>query len=343
MTMAVVTGTVLLTGPDRGDQTVRASGTATRPSAAESATSSAGESAPDSGEAIPASDDRGESWTRLRSGMGRTSGIRGEPSPAGLVNARPPAKPTVAPKLPPPPVTLPPPTPPPSPRPTPPPPTGGQGGDHPTPSDTRVAFLAHRDGRDGIFVMNEDGGGLRHVVGDVSAGRPSWSPDKRMLAFSARVETATDDRLFIVNADGSGRRVVPTEGRAIEPAWSPDGSRLAFLRVVDGDRNIFTVRLDGSGLQRVTSFPGTYPAVGPPDWSPDGRRLVFVGPDQGNHGVIYIANADGSGLRQVGPRLAYTPRWSPDGRHIAYVTTGETSEHRYDIRLIAPDGSEEME
>ena len=73
-----------------------------------------------------------------------------------------------------------------------------------------------------------------------------------------------------------------------------------------------------------------------PTWSPDGRRIAFlrVTGSYRHHGYhLYVVNADGSGLRNLG-RIAATAYfsshlvWSPDGRTI-YVG-------RY---LISTDGS----
>jgi dipeptidyl aminopeptidase/acylaminoacyl peptidase len=47
---------------------------------------------------------------------------------------------------------------------------------------------------------------------------------------------------------------------------------IAFVSDQSGDYELWTMRLDGSGLHRLTHTKGMDDT---PAWSPDGRRLVF--------------------------------------------------------------------
>ena len=53
--------------------------------------------------------------------------------------------------------------------------------------------------------------------------------------------------------------------------WSPDGTRLAFYRGPSGDRDIFVINVDGTGLERLTDGGDN---LGP-TWSPDGNWIVL--------------------------------------------------------------------
>jgi Ca2+-binding RTX toxin-like protein len=98
-------------------------------------------------------------------------------------------------------------------------------------------------------------------------------------------------------------------------------------------RIIHTARDDDTGLLQLAIVDPVSLANTPfaPDasfnvydgkWSPDGRRVVLI--RQGLSGDtnfhIWVANADGSGLRQVTFGASTTdPSWSPDGHHIVYI------------------------
>lgn len=101
------------------------------------------------------------------------------------------------------------------------------------------------------------------------------------------------------------------------PRLNRGSTHVAFVSARDGNAEIYTIKIDGTGLTRLTtnSVEDTLPY-----WSPDGRQLIFSSQRTGN-GDLYLMNADGSGLRQLtsDPAEDTYPTWSPDGAQLLWV------------------------
>jgi TolB protein len=211
----------------------------------------------------------------------------------------------------------------------------------------KIAFIraAPTGGTDvHIVVTNADGSGERQLTeGNVQDFEPAWSPDGQRLAFVRRVSSHGID-VFVINADGSGlRQLTRTPGDEGDVAWSPDGRSLAFARYADpsvagAPGGVFVVELASGDSRRLTRSPVNVVDL---SWAANRQRIAFATA----RGVIFVVNADGSGLR----RLTSTPilrsgygyyfaTWSPGGRKIAFVTMPG----RYNsIYVVGLDGRKE--
>lgn len=97
---------------------------------------------------------------------------------------------------------------------------------------------------------------------------PDWAPDGSMIAFSADEHGDFDLRLLSPNGSGTITDLLTGPEEEMEPSWSPDSDRIAFVRrSISGgahQTDIFTVAVDGTDVQPVTSDPSIR-EVGP-DW-----------------------------------------------------------------------------
>lgn len=226
----------------------------------------------------------------------------------------------------------------------------------------------------------EDVGGLvcdnRYADEPCPYRDPSFSPDGESVLFETnpardpdgpRVPESLPARgppvLALVGADerSGGSRLEPlpalTEADR-DPAWSPDGGRIVFSGEVEGNRDLYVVDRDGSGLRRLTSHPKVerepaWSARGEiafvrgrvlyrirpdgtglerlnrrgrvPDWSPNGRRLVYT-----HKRRVFTLRRDGRVRRRLTRRGGLYPAWSPSGRRIAF-------RRNYDIYTVGVD------
>src|SRR5947207_10327745 len=101
---------------------------------------------------------------------------------------------------------------------------------------------------------------------------------------------------------------------ASERTFEGGNGLIAFTRVTAAGTSIAVVEPDRSGFRTLIANAQQ------PAWSPDGHSIAFVRRSEQGDWDIFIANADGSGVRElVHPgRDDFQPAWSPDGSQLAY-------------------------
>jgi Tol biopolymer transport system component len=112
--------------------------------------------------------------------------------------------------------------------------------------------------------------------------------------------------------------------------------KILFLSNRSGDREIYLIDRDGTGLRRLT-FNNLFERAAA--WGPDGTKIAFAGGGPDGNFDIYVIEANGSGLRRLTTDAARDddPVWTADGSQILYDRGLFTD--TLSIRIVNADGT----
>jgi Tol biopolymer transport system component len=141
-----------------------------------------------------------------------------------------------------------------------------------SPNGKRLVITRANDTTYALYTVKLDGSGLKQITPDgmdFNFCNGNWSPQGNQIVFSAHVPNGDyHSSVWVVHFNGSDLRQIPIAGPCggpfsdpttygcFNPVWSPDGRKIAFGRNQDdGQRDLYTVNTDGSGLFQVTNTP----------------------------------------------------------------------------------------
>jgi Tol biopolymer transport system component len=254
--------------------------------------------------------------------------------------------------------------------------------------DGKKLIFQHSGGEikaDQMFVMNADGSGKRMVSdgtgrctcgyflkGDreiIYASTRGYSPDVPPPADRSHGYVWAIYPYYAIykaNADGTNAHpLVPKEvtpgievGYNAEATVSPDGRRIIFTSTRDGDIDLYSMKIDGTDVKRLTNRVGY---DGGAYYSPDGKKIVwragYPATDTEReeyqtllkqHLVkplrmeIWVASADGSNPVQVTHNDAanFAPFFTPDGKRIIFSSNVDDPKGRnFEIYVVNLDGT----
>ena len=138
----------------------------------------------------------------------------------------------------------------------------------------------------------------------------------------------TRSELFIADADGNNaRKLVAGLELDYNASFSFDGEWVVFTSERHGSADIFRVRANGMGLERLTDSPAFDDQAA---LSPDGNSLAFVSTRDTGSTDIYVLDLKTRHTRNLtnSPGGDYRPSWSPDGRRLAFSSDRGTKLQR---------------
>jgi len=131
---------------------------------------------------------------------------------------------------------------------------------------------------------------------------------------------------------------------------APPATSIVFYSNRDGDDDVYSMNLDGTGLHQLTDDPGRdYEG----DISPDGTTIVFASQRAaGQNSQLFLMNADGSDVRRLtfsadnasGTVVDDYAHWSYDGKSIVFQRSSDTTgKMDADVWVIDPATGEERQ
>ncbi len=148
---------------------------------------------------------------------------------------------------------------------------------------------------------------------------PRYSHDGKRVAFTASIAGSEVAEIMVANADGrnpeSVTHILVSSG---SPRWSPDDHFIVFDSNVEGNRDIYTVRIADKVVRRLTRHSAV---DNRPCWSADGQ-WVFFASDRSGTQQIWKVSATGGQPVAITRNGGGEPLASVDGKLIYYVKQG---------------------
>ena len=219
---------------------------------------------------------------------------------------------------------------------------------------SRFVFGAVVTGQAALRIVKGENGDLIKEVKVPGVGEifnPTWSPDGKMIAFSAQVGGVTD--LFTYDLEsGKLNRLTQDLYADLEPAWSPDGRLIAFVtdrfgtsldKLVYGDYELAVIDAHTGRIRELPHLPNAKHIN--PQWSPNGD-LYFLADPGGITNVYRLSLADGaitqvtnvftgvSGIASLSPALSIAQK-TPKAAFTVYTGGGYAIQVMDDLEALA--------
>lgn len=169
-----------------------------------------------------------------------------------------------------------------------------------SPDSRRLAYAAHRGGKQLVVVDGEEGDAFDEIV----AGTLGFSPDSRRVVYDA-----ARDGKFVIVLDGESSDLYD-DIAVRDIRFSPDSRRVAYW-ARRGNKSLFI--LDGQEKS-------THDAIAALSFSPDSRRWAFS-PERRGHWLVVVDEVESELHDRT---VSGTPLFSPDSRRLAYGATSRS-------------------
>lgn len=191
-----------------------------------------------------------------------------------------------------------------------------------------------------IHEMNISTGNVKQLTNKLGIlNAPEISPDGEHIVFKYSTGNSEKNAIWIMDRNGENAGNIP---RAFgwDPTWAPDGKYILFASDMDGSIQLYSIRINGKELHKVSSLPALR---GRSDWSADGEFIVTYSGEPWKR-EVYIMDADGSNARAISPAGGNSqgPSISPDGQWVVFTAYFDhpNDDHGCEIYIMRMDGTD---
>ncbi|HTN47772.1 MAG TPA: hypothetical protein VL098_15595 [Flavipsychrobacter sp.] len=165
--------------------------------------------------------------------------------------------------------------------------------------------------------------------------------------------------IFVADLNGKvTKQLTHEKGYDAEPTISPKGDKIVFTSTRNGDLDLYVMDIDGKNVRQITTELGY---DGGAWFSPDGSKIVWrasrpkteeeikeykellaQGMVAPTNMEVYVANADGSGVKQITSlgKANWAPNFMPDGKRIIFASNHEYERgFPFNMYIIRMDGT----
>jgi tricorn protease len=211
-------------------------------------------------------------------------------------------------------------------------------------SATHLAFIYAGD----VWLANTDGSAPRRLTADPGEkSNPQFSPDGKLLAYSAQVDGNTDVYLLPIEG-GVPKRLTYHPGTDVVQGFAPDGESVMFTspRAAFNNRyrKLFTVPVAG-GVETQLEVPNAARAA----WSPDGKSIVYNPYSPaflqwkhyrgGTNSILWLFSRGNKSVVKIPQPATHAndvdPMWIGDTIYFRSDRDGEFNLYAYDVKSRA--------
>lgn len=141
--------------------------------------------------------------------------------------------------------------------------------------------------------------------------------------FNTRIAYSTLSKkgkeIAVMDMDGfDEQQLTKNKSINISATWSPDGKQLIFTSYLQGNPDLYMIKVGGRRMRRLTNGPGGKLT---PNWSPNGSRVALASSAEGIAN-LYTMDPSGKNMDRLtnGKAIDISPAWSPNGGTIAFAS-----------------------